>query len=388
MSSFQAVGFFSYAHADDYRDRLQELREDICAEYRIITGEELSLYIDRMGLTWGKKWDEELMASVDNSSFFVPVLSPSYFSSIYCRKELTQFLSKVSRLGGGHLVLPILYAPGLNRMLDGDDLAAEVLRYQYEDWTEIRLESRDSSRYRSAINRMAQRLASTSINSEPRGEQTLRNKCDSHPGDSDFGKHPEELRMDVTDSLEYLTRVNSDRRKDFMCANELLDQIGEHIQRIGTIAACHALRIVEAKARDSVDDEQAVLRDMARELSPVAEAFVDTSHRLFETIFKLDQSIRILVNSPLVTIEDYEVSMGDFALEAKQTYEELDNLRNDTNGLRIQSRLLHNPLNAIERAIVTCMATIDVMLDWGRLNDFRETKASSAEERSGGINSE
>jgi hypothetical protein len=73
---------------------------------------------------------------------------------------VTTFHAKVQGAGVEELLMPILYAdiPEFN---DGnpDELVALLSRYQYEDWTALRLEDPQSAIYRKAVHNLARRLA-------------------------------------------------------------------------------------------------------------------------------------------------------------------------------------------------------------------------------------
>ena len=72
-------GFFSYAHGDDVRNSLTELKQDLITEYHQVTGEELQIFFDKDGISWGDLWQDNIVAGIDSSAFFIPILSPLYF---------------------------------------------------------------------------------------------------------------------------------------------------------------------------------------------------------------------------------------------------------------------------------------------------------------------
>ena len=75
-----AVGFLSYSHLDDEADggRIRRLATKIQAEYRVLTGEQLEIFVDRNDLKWGQKWRERIDGALQSTTFFIPVLSPSF----------------------------------------------------------------------------------------------------------------------------------------------------------------------------------------------------------------------------------------------------------------------------------------------------------------------
>jgi uncharacterized protein YukE len=160
-----AGAFWSYVHADDEAEggRIVELGRDVQRQYGLITGGELELFLDRDALEWGDDWRERIAEAVDAARFFIPVMTPSYFNSKECRRELIQFAREANRLGASALLLPILYTqvPALEVDEPADEAVILVKPRQYENWTDLRFRDRSSSEYREAVASLAQRLAET-----------------------------------------------------------------------------------------------------------------------------------------------------------------------------------------------------------------------------------
>lgn len=163
MDDRGSAAFWSYAHEDDRLDQgnISALAQHLTDEYSLITGEELQLFLDRNDLNWGDEWRARIDGALTETSFFIPIVTPRYFQRSECRKEATAFHSKAKSLGVEELVLPVLYIPvkdfdSSNR----DEVVALLSRYQYVDWTSLRLAGPSSSEYRRAIHELAQRLAS------------------------------------------------------------------------------------------------------------------------------------------------------------------------------------------------------------------------------------
>lgn len=73
MSSSQ--GFWSYVHADDDAEgeRISRLARDVTAQFEMLTGEQLELFIDRDQIKWGDVWRESINAGLASVAFFIPV---------------------------------------------------------------------------------------------------------------------------------------------------------------------------------------------------------------------------------------------------------------------------------------------------------------------------
>lgn len=158
-----ARGFWSYVHKDDHAQggRIAQLARDVVAQYEMITGESIELFLDRDKLEWGDDWRGKVDESLATVAFFIPVLTPRYFQSVECRRELNHFVRRAKSLGLEELIMPLMYVdvPGFRQEPPSDDAIALIKPFQWEDWTRLRYVSSDAEDYRVAVGRMAERLA-------------------------------------------------------------------------------------------------------------------------------------------------------------------------------------------------------------------------------------
>lgn len=157
------AGFFSYAHADNAceQDRILRLAELIRGEYSLATGHDLALFTDRTGNRWVDEWHDRVRTGLDTSTFFIPVITPRYFSRPECRKELVDFTCRAREHGMAELVLPIVYTHtvALTDPASDDEAVALVRRMRHEKWHELRTDAETSTAHRRAVCRLATRLA-------------------------------------------------------------------------------------------------------------------------------------------------------------------------------------------------------------------------------------
>lgn len=164
------VGFMSYVRMDDDRDeyqgessRLSRFREALSAEVERLTGAPFGIFQDHTDIPWGADWRARITASLDQSTFFIPIITPGYFDSPLCRGELEQFLIRERALGRTDLVLPIYYEtfePLYDPMRHAaDPLIRTIAERQLDDWRELRHESLTSPAVRWRITRLAQEVA-------------------------------------------------------------------------------------------------------------------------------------------------------------------------------------------------------------------------------------
>lgn len=157
------IGFWSYVQSDNEnsRQRIRRLADLIRAEFSLITGEELRLFTDR-DIEWGQHWEARIDQALRAVTFLIPIITPSYFKSEACRKELLTFSGHASSRGLDELLLPIYYVPvpALDEHREGVDQAVDLIaKTQWRDWRDLRLTSEDDPAYLEAINGAAMRLA-------------------------------------------------------------------------------------------------------------------------------------------------------------------------------------------------------------------------------------
>ena len=55
-------GFWSYVHADDNAEgeRISRLARDVVAQFEMLTGERLELFLDKDAIKWGEVWRDRV----------------------------------------------------------------------------------------------------------------------------------------------------------------------------------------------------------------------------------------------------------------------------------------------------------------------------------------
>ena len=138
------AAFMSYVQSDDKYGHLTQFRERLSDEVRVHIGVEFPIFQDRKDILWGQNWKERIEESIDEVTFLIPIITPSFFNSSACRDELERFLEREKKLGRNDLVLPVYYVdcPLLNDEVKraGDELAHVIATRQYADWRELRFE--------------------------------------------------------------------------------------------------------------------------------------------------------------------------------------------------------------------------------------------------------
>lgn len=160
------AAFLSYAHGDDELGEISRFRERLQYEVDRHLGRRFPIFFDRSDLGWGDNWDARIRAALGGVTVLIPILSPGYFNSEYCRVELQQFLERERELGRDDLILPVYFidTPLVEdpAALGADPLASVLASRQYADWRELRHDQRQKSGSVSrAMTRLAIRLRDT-----------------------------------------------------------------------------------------------------------------------------------------------------------------------------------------------------------------------------------
>ncbi len=225
--------FMSYAHIDDDDGRLSEFREKLSAQTRKLIGESFPIFQDCEDIKWGQEWEARIDESLAEVTFFIPIITPSFFRSKYCRDELARFLEREERLGL-KLILPVYYIEthlienGSAR--SADELAQNISSRQYADCRDILIEDLDSLKIRKLMLKMSTQIRdvlqgiSTETSEPPviastgsKTDQLPINPVRTTPGDIVF-------EADEVKSLKVITELYYVNKKLMLYAEQLNQQ--------------------------------------------------------------------------------------------------------------------------------------------------------------------
>lgn len=379
MGLTKISGFFSYAHGDDVCGRLRMLRDDLIAEYRQLTGNDLELFLDRDDIQWGDKWDRNIEAGIDSSSFFIPVLSPLYFKSSYCcEKELRQFLGKVERENASELLLPIYYV-GLDYAEEDleTDLIERVFGFQYEDWREVRFAERCTETYRRAVNRLAGRLAKADREIWLRSSEAEERRSTSSV---------ERTGNEAVTEREVSCAAGGPEDRVFLVegtnrVTELSDEFTSHVEevnakmtKIGRIVNGYAEEMNSAGVRGP-KAMTALFSRLAADLDPVADEYLAEAEECSSLIGELDSTVCGVAArlKELQTLDsesrekdeaDWDRAIVGLVEAASGARGPLGTFNSQVSVLKGLSRVLYTPLRKIERANTLMDGVLEMASRW------------------------
>jgi hypothetical protein len=362
-----AKGFWSYVHADDDAEggRITDLARDLAAQYEMLTGESIDLFLDRDDLTWGTDWRAAVDGSLAATAFFIPVLSPRYFLSAECRRELNGFVRKAKRLGLEDLVLPILYvdSPALRENPPSDGAVALVKPFQWVDWTELRFASKDSPEYRKAVGGMAARLVEANSKADAVSAAVVMADAgvedDDSPGSADLMARAESTLPEWGDTVQDIV--------------EGIDKVRVVIER-GTEAAKDP-----KMASKGFAGRLTLFRQMAKELQGPIDDIQENTNKFAAQLNDVDAGIMEIIPRLAAEIKDdpsdkesacgFFETLREMAFTADEGLGELKQMIDAMGPLEGMSRDLRAPVKTLRRALTSMYESRKVMNAWATAID-------------------
>ena len=146
------TGFLSYARSDDEHSGgiASALRLGLLGEMQLRVGRQpiVEIFLDRERIGSGLSWERAIREAIGCANFFMPILTPAFFQSEWCCKELLMFRQRLGDVERQHsLIFPIYFIDiDLNRK-DIDRQALDYLKaFQWVDLRGAHLHGIDRTR--------------------------------------------------------------------------------------------------------------------------------------------------------------------------------------------------------------------------------------------------
>lgn len=373
-------GFWSYVHQDDHDEAglIVSLASSLSARVRLLTGSEMQIFVDRVDLHWGDDWSVRLEEELLRTVFLIPVVTPSYFLSDWCRKELITFSSTATSLGLAELILPIYYVKTrqLEQYEEGNDDAVDLIhRFQWEDFTDSALEEVSSSSYRKSVDRIARELIrrAESADAKPSivGAQT--SPVPAGPTGPAEPPHPEDQTLQLNDNENGLIDTLATGETEITKMTEHTVKIGAVLERMGEVAmtATQATAASDAAEKGFVG-RLVVLRQFASELNDCADEFAPTVRDYVASLILIDPSTRLLIrlmkdSDDKEAAATYVQSITDLAQSSSITTEQLLGLDKILTENAKLSKDLRAPTQRIHQSLQQMVDANSIFEEWLRL---------------------
>lgn len=364
------VGFWSYVHADDSAEsgRIRQLANDLREQYALLTGEPIEIFVDQDALAWGDDWRERIDASLASILFFIPVITPRYFLSSECRRELQEFARGAERLGVRELVLPLVYVdvPALREEPPIDEAVILVKTYQWVDWRELRFEETTSGAYRRAVAALAQRL----VEANQRILEEESPDLESDEANDALNPDDEPGLLDILSAGE----------EAFPRISETLTDIGSEIQLIGGLAeqATQDLHRADQQGK-GFGGRLTVSRKFAHDLSGPAERVLELTNSYTASLYDADSAIRTIIARSPAEVRDnpdarhnWDEFSNVIAELANIATAGMANIRGFIDSMaqvESMSRDLRSPIQKLRRSLTSLTEGTSVINEWRRLTD-------------------
>ena len=356
----RAAGFWSYTHQDDLQDggRITRLATLLRNEYELLTAEELTLFVDRDAIQWGDEWRTRIEEALAGTTFFIPIITPRFFQSLECRRELLRFAGEARSLGLEELLLPVLYVavPPLSESNPEDEALALIASTQWVDWRSLRLVDETSAEYRQGVNGLAQRLADISqrLESIPTSrasalEVTTSEGLEGEPGYLDLIAASETLLPQLSSTVQ---------------------EIGTAIEELGSAAGSDELNTLDAR-NAPMSQRLGALRRTAERMEQPASRIRTLGSSYASQLIEINPSIlaffRILEEGAEVEIEDageFFDGIASMAVASRQAGTSLSGLIGTMQPLARWSRDLRSPIKKVEQGLRSVLDGQAILDEW------------------------
>lgn len=164
------VAFFSYTRSDDDFEggALTKICEALGKSLQFLSGRKPEIFLDVDDIKPGQKIRQRIEQSLNEVFVLIPILTPSYFTSAWCREELELFLEREKALGRDDLIVAIYYQTQLELELARqhptkgqtatDPLIQEAAARLAIDWRPLRGKEVNDQAVRKELESIAQRI--------------------------------------------------------------------------------------------------------------------------------------------------------------------------------------------------------------------------------------
>ncbi len=283
---------------------VRRLAEHVKGEYELLSGGvELDLFFDSASLKWGDEWQARIRLALEETTFFIPIITPRYFDSDECRRELLSFWEKATELNLRSLILPLYFAdvPAIEEGKWDDPAIKLVAERQREDWRNLRLLDETVQPYRVAVNRLAKRLLEVSREREDRGHRLAIAPCGGNEADGPPDAQPDLLAasgsppLNVDDEIGVIELL-AEGEDAFPRLVETLKSIAPEIQAVGELATAATEEIERSDtAEKGFRGRLLVMNRLAKNLEHPASSLETLTSRYAADLLILDPAMRKLI---------------------------------------------------------------------------------------------
>lgn len=368
------AGFWSYVHDDDRNSggRVLSLSERLAEAFQLLSADPLKLFVDR-DLQWGDEWEKRIANALQQTTFFIPIVTPSYFRHDECRKELLNFAGAAKQFGVEQLLLPIYYVKVDELEAEGpptDEAMAIIKRTQWVDFRDVRLLGESDSEHCVLVDKLASRLlqAAEDIEDQPPLEPPESAGLVEVVASSEVDGGSE------SDSEEGYLELLAKGEVALPLWTETVQAIGAEIAKFGELTdeSSKEMQAEEDAGTASFAGRLATANKFAVRLQGPADRLVDLGSEYVAHLFDVDSAVRTMIRFAKED-EDVRAAEGVQTLfrsifEMAQVSRESMNGAQTLSGIIGQnagfSRELRKPLKKIEGALRNMVDAQSILDGW------------------------
>ena len=350
--------FWSYAHKDDERTRgaITRLRESIQAEYELQTGNDANMFQDTKDIAWGMDWRRAIDESLGVTTFFVPILTPTYLRSPHCLAELRTAKERFEELGCPEGIYPIEFVDCSKAIeLLADDSLATLLqdRQRLRSWIDLRLEDPSTSKYGKGVSE----IVADMIEQEKHWEEATGVLWVDADGPTDYADEdgPLERIANIEEAMESLT-----------AATRL---IGEDIARVGEVFANEQMP-ENAGPRQAL----ALAGRIAERLDPTSRQLEEHCKDYDDCMRTIDKGIDGLLEFRRIVSDDGDSDAADIAMHhesieglmrmTSKSFDQIESMRTTLRNFSRIARVLRFPCQRIDASIDQIVSSRHIIESW------------------------
>jgi len=143
VDSDKPRALLSYTRNDDryLEGGISWLREELEKSVSAHTGYPFRIFQGAEDIQPGDRWANKIDQALEGAQIFIPILTPSFFQSNFCRIEAQAFLNYEINMEWAGFVLPLylIQAHALEKasLREVDDIAKALHERQYDDWRSV-----------------------------------------------------------------------------------------------------------------------------------------------------------------------------------------------------------------------------------------------------------
>lgn len=336
----------------------------MASQFEMQTGESIQLFLDKDAVKWGENWRDEMDEGLGSIAFFIPVLTPRYFMSPECRRELRFFADRATSLGIKELVLPLLYVPvdSLHDDTSSDDLVALVKTFLWEDWLDLRFAEVASEGYRRGVFRLATRLVEANRQADQADIAANVRKLEGSPED------------EADESPGLLDRL-ADMEAAFPEWQLTLESMGREIELVGEIMREATANIERGDSRGKgFAARLAVTRALSEKLREPAERIWACGNDFASQLHRVDEGVRLIIERVPSEIQEnpdskseacsFFQSMRELSASADEGLSSTQEMIDGIAPIEAMSRDLRVPLRRLREGLTMMLEAREVTDEW------------------------